>query len=394
MTLFARFCPASVVILNMFSRSLLLTFIGVVSVSDYGSKYQQDYHHVRNNEPFSRSEVMLSILFLAQFMYEIGYLIERGFVSSYYVNEWWTIIDAIDYVMGVVWFILRLDPSSFVASRIILAMIAIPEAIGLLRYLSFVKSLGELVIMLKAMLKQIGAFIVLYLISITGFGVFFRGLFYGSRSFISSSSTFLQLVSFSLSASIDSTIFDTGTPWVNNLGIVFNVLFEVMTAILLVNLLIALMSNSFQEVSSNALKEWYFLRAKTLSGHKMLCEKNVLNMLPAPLNIITILVAPFHYYSLYRDSATESERISLAGTVANYTLFILSATIRLPIIVLFALKRLVSFLLTARSWADYNTLIRTVTSVFKNGCPVYLQSSMIDRVKNKSGKFVEARLEP
>lgn len=38
------------------------------------------------------------------------------------------------------------------------------------------------------------------------------------------------------------------------------------TAILLVNILIALMS----------YKEWYYLRAKVTSGNKMLCESNVL----------------------------------------------------------------------------------------------------------------------
>jgi hypothetical protein len=76
-----------------------------------------------------------------------------------YFEDEWNGIDAISYGLGIVWFILRWIPGQFSVARVLLCLQAIPEAVSLLRYLSLNQSLGVLVILVKAMLLELGSLI-------------------------------------------------------------------------------------------------------------------------------------------------------------------------------------------------------------------------------------------
>jgi hypothetical protein len=67
-----------------------------------------------------------------------------------------------------VWAILRIFPSPEVAIRLILAFSAIPQAFGLLEYVSIFQSLGQLAIMMTEMMLEFLNFAVIYVFCIAG----------------------------------------------------------------------------------------------------------------------------------------------------------------------------------------------------------------------------------
>ena len=69
-----------------------------------------------------------------------------------------------------------------------------------------------------------------------------------------------------------------------------------------------------------------FFIAKTVQQFIIIEEKSPFSVLPAPLNIITSALAPFHYLLLW------TTKISLAGTVADLILYILGVFLCLPYI--------------------------------------------------------------
>jgi hypothetical protein len=99
-------------------------------------------------------------------------------------------------------------------------------------------------------------------------------------------------------------------------GILTLVFFMVLTHVLLLNLLIAQMTNSFERITSQAFAELAQMKAHNVKKHVRVHEKNPLCMLPAPLNIIPALlwVTGLHGYML------EQYNISLGGTVCDYVL--------------------------------------------------------------------------
>jgi Ion transport protein len=78
-------------------------------------------------------------------------------------------------------------------ARGLLALSAIPMSISLLRFLSFFQHLGQLVIMIFAMSRDLVSFLVVFLISILGFGIAFHSLFPDTSAFSGPGATFLTL---------------------------------------------------------------------------------------------------------------------------------------------------------------------------------------------------------
>jgi hypothetical protein len=178
--------------------------------------------------------------------------------------------------------------------RIILGLAAIPQSLGLLRYLSSIKELGELVIMLRVMTVDFFLFVVIYIFCVIGFGIYFHGIFYGLKGFETVGETILSLLQHTLTG-VDFSIIEFDNEIITVMAKVLVILFLVITAVLLLNLLIARMTSSYQRVNERAFEEWSFLKAKTVEQYLLVAEPYVLNMLPPPLNILTIAVYPIHW---------------------------------------------------------------------------------------------------
>lgn len=242
-------------------------------------------------------------------------------VIQAYMRDEWNFVDMVNCLGGLLWFILRCIPSQFIAARVTLSLLAIPWSIGLLRFFSINKTLGELVIIIRAMLQDLTAFVVVYIVMIAGFGVAFRGLFADTVEYATMTDTFLALFSGTLS-NFAYDIYNTGNKGVNTIGIILTLIFVIMTAIMLINLLIAKMSTSFQRVSDKSQMEWAFERAKLVRSLTLIREKDVWNILPAPLNLVPILLtvgglADWNVYQRRNFVTYQKQLLSIPGNIVH-----------------------------------------------------------------------------
>jgi hypothetical protein len=126
-------------------------------------------------------------------------------------------------------------------------------AISLLRYLSLNQPFVVFVIMVKAMMVEFWAFILLYLIELAGVIIGLRGLFYGQNGNGSNVKTLLTV--FSATNSFRFNKYATSSNVVNGIGILILVGVLIMVPLVLINLLIAQMTNSYQTVKDNSTRE-------------------------------------------------------------------------------------------------------------------------------------------
>lgn len=318
--IYHRFCPRNMNILGIISKVLVLFLIGAVSFQ-YGSSHGSDYSSKVN--AWSSVEVALVVVFSSVLIHEVGELVDLKWNIAGYFSDSWNAFDTSSSLLGLLWLIARIGSSNLALIRVSLALQAIPEAIGLLRFLSINQVLGELVIMIQAMMWELVYFIVIYLVSLFGFCVCLRGLFYGEADYSSNSTTALTV--FSVAFGNFDFSFGSSNLAVNVIGTILIVIIIVLSSVLLLNLLIAQMTNSYQKVKDQSFREWAFCYATIVRQCVLRNDMNVTTMLPAPLNLIPIMLSIPHYLIIYRTSLdNESPKcISLAGTVVNYLFAIL-----------------------------------------------------------------------
>jgi hypothetical protein len=279
----------------MSSRILYLIFIGIVCINEYGADHGSDYSMSIHHSAWSTSEVIIAWMLHSSILHEVGEVWGVQWSWKLYFEDEWNKIDAMIYVLGVLWFILRCIPGQFSVARVLLNLQAIPEAISLLRYLSLNQSFGVLVIMVKAMMVDLQTFVLLYLVSLAGAAIGLRGLFYGLNGYDSNVNTLLSLFSITLS-SFRFTTYNTSSKVVNVIGIFILVGVLIMVPIVLINLIIAQMTNSYQTVKDNAAREWGFSKARLVKQYVRREEKNLLSTVPAPFNILAVFLGMLGYW--------------------------------------------------------------------------------------------------
>ena len=187
------------------------------------------------------------------------------------------------------------------AAKVVLSVAAIPQSLSLLQYASLSKSTGELVIMIKGMALDVFPFLVIYLVSTVGLAITFNGLFsyqdpdsaYGSIG-----NAILSLYAATLGG-FDFAVEGSDFGFVNDLGVAFLTVHVLFSSVLLLNLLVACMSATYQRIADKSLQEWSFFIAKTVQQFILINEKSPFSILPAPFNIITSALAPLHYIVLW-----------------------------------------------------------------------------------------------
>lgn len=318
-----RSCPKAMFGMELVSKSITLFLIAFVAVGDYGRKYGLDYSpdDYDSTHSLSAAETALVFFLFSNLCYEIGQLAEGGWSLSVYFEDDWNKIDSLCMVMLITWFIARVSCDQLVVARIVLALVAIPMSAGSLRYLTVSKTLGVIVATTSAMFYDLVAFLAVYGVTVLGFGIFFLALFYGNSSFSNIAQTISQMFQFTLS-NFDFDAFDSNSREVNALAQVVLAIYLTLTAVLLLNLLIARMSNAYQRVDDKAVQEWSFAKTQTVLQYLLLKERHVFCMLPSPFNLITTACYPIHYLFLNRTG------ISLGGTVGNWVLAFVGGPIR------------------------------------------------------------------
>lgn len=314
----ARSCPALRFISEAVSKMMMVVLVATVSIYEYGPTCGTAYTSPCHLGTISVSESIMVFFFITTVMYEVGELAELRWNVAEYFRDDWNYLDVSGLTLIVIWAAVR--GTNLSEGRIFLALSAIPLSLGLLRYFAANRTMGLLVVITRAMLVDLVGFLAVYLLCVLGFGIFFQSLFYSSDSFHSVGNTALQMFEYTLN-SFDFSVFNSTSSVINGLGQIVLAIYLLFTAILLVNLLIARMSNAYQRIDDKALQEWSFEKAKTVQKNILLNEKHPFCMLMPPFNLVTAVLHPIHFKYLSRG-------VSIAGTVSNVLLTIGSAPLR------------------------------------------------------------------
>jgi hypothetical protein len=226
-------------------------------------------------------------------------------LKSHFRNQW-NVLDATSIAFLFIWAVLLPFAAHADIGRASLGGAAIVQAFALLQYVSLLsKDVGELVIISTKMLWDLLNFIVIMLVAMFGFGIAFRGLFYRSAAFSSAGQAFLTLFS-AILGNYDFGDLESVGPF-TFVGYGAMVFFVVISSVMLLNLLIARMSSTYDTTFALALEEWQSFQASVTQGLLLVRgERNALCMLPPPLNAVPTLVACVEQLLLRANGSLET----------------------------------------------------------------------------------------
>jgi hypothetical protein len=138
-------------------------------------------------------------------------------------------------------------------------------------------------------------YIAIFLICCFGFGICFMGLFPEIDQFSTSSLTFFTMFDYGMGG-YDQLVYDN-SPY-KNVGKLLTMIYVVFTLIVIFNLLIARMADTYSKIDERSFYQWAKALAKNGRNFMLLQERSPLCMLPPPLNILPSCVYPFHFASI------------------------------------------------------------------------------------------------
>jgi hypothetical protein len=254
-----RSCPAIMFFNEGLSKAVTLALVGYISIGEYGRHGKQPFTS-------TQSESGLLLMLATTICYEIGQIQdveEETFLKRVvgHMRDCWNILDLTAILLLLLWAVLLPIESQAMQCQIVISLSAIPLSFCMLEYLSVVKPLGRLVIMIIAMLADVINFVWVYLVGILGFGITLWGLFkntgyngYGNAGF-----SFVSLFS-AMIGNIDFSVFESSPEGIMNTGIVVYVAFVTLVGVVLINLLIARMAGTHDRIDNTSKAEWgYFM---------------------------------------------------------------------------------------------------------------------------------------
>jgi hypothetical protein len=320
-----RSCPVASFALRFVSKIILLILITKIII-DYSKDYGTNFGSMNHRDHWGLSEIWLILFTILEVLYEIGQLIEdkldisRSLQGNSGSGNTRNRIELLSLILIILWSFLRCKSDNINTARVILSLCAIPQSITLLHYLSIFKPIGELVLILRFILKDILVFAIVYMIFVIGFGLTIFALFHNDALFPTNGLMFLQLFTYTLTQ-FDFSIFQTNSIVVNTIGTILLIFFLIITAILLINLLIAKLTNTHERVATKAIIEWSYTKSQLVSKFLLIDEMHPFKMIPPPFNLLPVLCFPLdYYYRIFKKSTN----ISLCGTLTNieYSLFL------------------------------------------------------------------------
>jgi hypothetical protein len=236
-----RYLPVGMLILEGISKAFTLWITSYIILNDHVSKLVQ---------------IGAVVMIGSTILYEIGQLNEIEQKFSKHFSSIWNLFDLVALSLltwwMVDWFVHYYTTSA--PAKVGLALSAIPQSLSLLQYLGIWKETGQLVAIVFAMIRDMFSFVVIFAFCILGYGITFQGLFPHS-GYSSGWNTFLTLFSSTIGGSDFTSFENSGLDVLGNVLLVTYILF---TLIILINLIIARMSNTHKVVSDRAQEEWAF----------------------------------------------------------------------------------------------------------------------------------------
>ncbi|XP_064607537.1 transient receptor potential cation channel subfamily M member-like 2 isoform X2 [Liolophura sinensis] len=196
----------------------------------------------------------------------------------HYISDRWNILDTTTIVFFAIGFALRFFNSTFMAARLILSINIFGFFLRLLHIFSVSKLMGPKLVMIGKMIWDLLSFMLIMLVFIIGYGITSQSILYPNAELHPMlivdvlkkaywqifAELFLEEIEGQQECNADLRMYSNGTdlrcPDENGKIIVPILLafYMLLTNVLLLNLLIAMFSNTFQAVQDNADLHWHF----------------------------------------------------------------------------------------------------------------------------------------
>jgi len=235
------------------------------------------------------------ILRAALYGYIVGYTINEIHqieVQEDYFGEVWNWLDLLILVLYISWVIINILCPSLVGSKgkAILTLNSFLVLFRTLHFSAFHKGTAVLVDSLFAMLRNVVEFLVIFLLFLFGFAVIFTVLCDDAEGFENLQATWLTLFSANL-GNFDLNVFDES---IRPLGISVMIIFLVVSSLVLMNMLIAIMSETFSRASEKRNERANRLFADFV--FEFWHDESEMEWLPAPLCLMNPSIVFFTFF--------------------------------------------------------------------------------------------------
>ncbi|WAR05192.1 TRPM2-like protein [Mya arenaria] len=252
-----------------FNAPVIIFMYNVCSYIVFLSLYT--YILIFNFEPqVSLEEIVLIIWVFAITTEEVRQMVTNSSTTlatklQSYITDTWNVVDTLTIVLFIIGVILRFLPyeSTFEAARVFLALNFVTFFLRLLHIFSVHKELGPKLVMIGKMIQDLMYFLVILMVFVFSYAVASHSILYPNSPL--TLKTAVQIIreadcTYDVSLWMNSTMArcptDTGK-WV--VPIMMGI-YMLLANVLLLNLLIAMFSNTFQKVQDNTDKHWHFQR--------------------------------------------------------------------------------------------------------------------------------------
>ena len=194
--------------------------------------------------------------------------------------------------------------------------------------LQVTKSLGPIISMIIVMFKDVGQFIIIWFIVLIAFSSVGFMTFQevpSLRKFEDSFIYFFQAALGEFDLDIFAETYLPARPLLHKLGIYFVLVFVFINLVILINVVVAMMSDTYGVMSSVKLGQYSHSVIKTAPAYKPDKHYGALAFTPAPFAVISFLTIP--YYLCVKDKA-RLEKFTMSFNMTFYFFFsILTSTI-------------------------------------------------------------------
>jgi hypothetical protein len=204
----------------------------------------------------------------------------------HHITDRWNLLDVLTLTFISIWSVQRGEDRNHGLAHTSLSLAAITLTLSSLRFYSLSQHAGQMMLMVFEILKDLRSFVFVLSSCMLGFGIVYRGLFPSVKTFSSARATFLTLVDSALGQH-DFEVFAGNAHEVN--GVSLMIFYKILVTIVILNLIVARMSATHDKINDNSLEVWAKLQAVNTQQFMLLRERNIFCVLPAPLNVLSIL---------------------------------------------------------------------------------------------------------
>jgi hypothetical protein len=244
-------------------------------------------------------EHLFTVLTICSFLNECEKLYRQGWAK--YCEFFWNYADVALFLFLIAFMIMRtsLIEVDQIFIRNIMGLSSIPLYVRLLELLVLSRRFGPLMLIVQNVLSEVFYFLILALLMIVAFAQTVTLMFNDPPSETYPEGRELPF--------FNSVSHSAGTLFIAMLGIMDEgqinemrekyiwtgplvmILYLLITSVILLNLLIAILSNIYKKIDEKSNEEWMFLWGSTV----MRLQKEVSETLPAPLNVVLKLLKVF-----------------------------------------------------------------------------------------------------